>query len=586
MMNEKSKSFVLQVVFQQRADGVHLTAIEAEHQATSGAVKVLGEGHLSVNGHLHQGGRVAESAQRALEVYLKGGIDALCDAISGEFVLLVLERNHVYLIADPCGRVPLYWSIAVSLDGKTHLVVGTSLSEVAKTVESIGRKRLQPDATFLRAFIADVYHLFDVNHQTLSPIEGIQRVPGSYRVELCLSPVKKRLHPYLDVNEIQSEKMDLSTAIIRLSEAIESSVHECFSHGRVAVSLSGGIDSGSLAYFGSEFRKSDCVCLTAGLEKWPEIDETALSARTAKHLGLEFHVVDCSEAFSLCHVEPESVYKYGLPVDMLHENEICMADAASQLGAKVMVFGIGGDEMLGVGHTPGYIWDLIRHGKLGDAFRHVMGWTRRMGVSPIGVLSAARKVVHWSPPAFPPFLAGTQQLLEQLADPAAHSANIIKERVRVWNFDLSRGELWWTRSAIYAPRNVRMLHPLFSREVLEASFAIPQWFIQHPDDYKWIFRELMSAKAPSMQFDPFGGVYDSLIHQGALLDKDRILGYFGEECRLVAYGIVSPDIKDCFETYWRDFTVLQWAPSGSGYWWWNAISTEMWLRGFEEVHSN
>lgn len=129
-------------------------------------------------------------------------------------------------------------------------------------------------------------------------------------------------------------------------------------------------------------------------------------------------------------------------------------------------------------------------------------------------------IIPWSPPALPPFLAGTQQLVEQLADPAAHAANSIKERVRVWNFDLSRGELWWTRSAIYAPRNIQMLHPLFSREVLEASFAIPQWFIQHPDDYKWIFRELMNSKVPGMQFDPFGGVYDSLIHRGAILDKD------------------------------------------------------------------
>ena len=499
--------------------------------------------------------------------------------------MLVLERNHVYLIADLLGIMPLYWSIINRLNGEPHLVVGTSLSEVAKAVKSIDGKQLQPDATFLRAFIADVNYTFDVNHRTLSPIEGIQRVPGSYWVELCLSPVRKRLHPYLDVNEIQSEKMDLSTAIIRLSEAIESSVHECFSHGRVAVSLSGGIDSGSLAYFGSEFRKSDCVCLTAGLEKWPEIDETALSARTAKHLGLEFHVVDCSEALPFSEIEPESVYKYGLPVDMYHKSEVYRIDAASQLGAKVMIFGLGADEMLGIRHTPGYIWDLIRQGKLGDAFRHVMGWTRRMGVSPIGVLSAARKVVHWSPPAFPPFLAGTQQLLEQLADPAAHSANIIKERVRVWNSGLTTSESWWARAAICATRNIQILHPFLSREVVEASFAIPQWFIQHPDEYKWLLKQVMQLRVPEMRFGEVPTGDGFMMRHGIRRVKEKFLDYFGNTCRLITYGIVSSDIQNYIQEFTLDPDLFERSLGGTGYWLWNTISTEMWLRGFEEERS-
>ena len=277
-----------------------------------------------------------------------------------------------------CGIVPLYWGTTDSPEGETHIAVSTSLAEVAKTLCSIGSKRLEPNKMFFAAFIADVPHLLDANHQTSCPLEGIDRVPGSFRVELDLSTGKKVAQRYWDMNQIQTQQMDLPTALLTLSEALEASVQECFSHGQVAISLSGGIDSGSLAYFASEYSKSECVCLTAGLDQWPEINETPLAARTAKQLGLELHVVDCNEALPFATIEPELVYKYGLPVDILHQSEVCTAEVAKQLGVKVMVYGSGGDGLFGIGHTPGYIWDMVRSGKFGGALSHLNGWMRRI----------------------------------------------------------------------------------------------------------------------------------------------------------------------------------------------------------------
>ena len=586
MMDKKSNLTDLRVVFQQRADGVHLPLIESEYQSEKDSVKVTCTGHLSVNGHLHQGGTLTESAQRALDVYLKDGIDALCDAISGEFALLVLDRNKLYLIADLSGIVPLYWGTTDNSKGETHVVVSTSLAEVAKTLHSIDGKRLQPNKMFLSAFIADVLHLLDASHQTICPLEGIQRVPGSSRVALDLSTQKEVVQRYWDVNEIQTQQMDLSTAIQTLSDTLEASVRECFSHGKVAISLSGGIDSGSLAYFASEYSKSECICLTAGLDQWPEIDETSLAAKTAKHLGLDLHVVDCNAAFPFATIEPRLVYKYGLPVNILHQSEVCTAEAARQLGANVMVYGSGGDGLFGIGHTPDYISGLVRSAKFADAFRHLNGWMRRLGVSPFGAISAARNSRGWSPPALPPFLAETQGLIDLLVDTARNASNSIKERVRNLNAEFKLSETPWTLSAVYVPRNMRILNPFSTREVIEASFAIPQWFIQHPSEYKWLLRQLMKSKAPEMQFDPVGGYYDSIIRQGAILAQDRIKAYFQEECRLVNYNIVSSlHIKEYIEACWRDLDVLAWSAGGTGFFFWNAISAEMWLRGFEEEYN-
>ena len=573
----------MRVVLQQCNSSIHFSSIESEDQSRSGSVRVICNGHLSVNGHLHQGGTLTESTKRALDVYLKGGIDSLCDAVSGEFALLVLDQNKLYLIADLSGIVPLYWGTTKNAEGETHVVISTSLAEVAETLRSIDGKQLQPNKMFLSAFIADVLHLLDASHQTISPLEGIQRVPGSSRVELDLSTQKEVVQRYWDVNNIQTQQMDLSTAIQTLSDALEASVRECFSHGQVAISLSGGIDSGSLAYFASEYDKSQCVCLTAGLNQWPEIDETPLASRTAKHLGLDLHVVDCNAAFPFCEIEPQLVYKYGLPVNMFHEGEKRRIEAAKQLGAEVLIYGVGADELLGVGHTPDYIWDLVRSAKFGDALSHLNGWMCRLGVSPFGAISAARTSRYWSLPSLPPFLTETQGFFDHLVDTAVDSPNSIKERVRLWNSGLTTSESWWTRAAICIPRNMKILHPLLLREVVEASFAIPQWFIQHPSEYKWILNRIMEFKFPDMQFKRVPNGYGVIMQRGVRLVSDQLLDYFGDSCRLIADGVITSDSKDYLQGFIQEPELFERSLDGSGYWLWNMISAEMWLRGFEEV---
>ena len=573
----------MRVLLRQCSNSIHFSSIESEYQSESGSVSVISAGHLSVNGHLHQGGTLTESAQRALDVYLKGGIASLCDSVSGEFALLILDRNKLYLIADLCGILPLYWGTTKNAEGETHVVVSTSLAEVAKTLHLIGGKRLQPNKMFLSAFIADVLHLLDVRHQTISPLEGIQRVPGSSRVELDLLTEREVVQRYWDVNEIQTQQMDLSTAIQTLSDALEASVRECFSHGQVAISLSGGIDSGSLAFFASEYSKSECICLTAGLDQWPEIDETPLASRTAKHLGLDLHVVDCNDAFPFAVIEPRLVYKYGLPVNMFHEGERRRIEAAQQLGAGVLIYGVGADELLGIGHTPGYIWDLVRSAQFGDALSHLNGWMRRLGVSPFGAISAARSSRYWSLPSLPPFLTDTHGFFDRLADTAQNSPNSIKERVRLWNLGLTTSESWWTRTAICVPRNMKILHPLLLREVVEASFAIPQWFIQHPSEYKWILNRIMEFKFPDMQFKGVPNGYGIIMRRGIRLVRDQLLDYFGDSCRLIADGIITSDSKDYLQGFIQEPELFERSLDGSGYWLWNMISAEMWLRGFEEV---
>lgn len=96
----------------------------------------------------------------------------------------------------------------------------------------------------------------------------------------------------------------------------------------------------------------------------------------------------------------------------------------------------------------------------------------------------------------------------------------------------------------------------------------------------------MKSKASEMQFDAVGGYYDSIIRQGAILAQDGLRTYFEEECRLVNYNIVSSlHIKEYIEACWRDLDVLVWSAGGTGFFFWNAISAEMWLRGFEEEYN-
>lgn len=572
----------MQLVIRHSEGRTHIARLAAEQRAAQGPVAILAEGHLSVEQHLRHGGSVEEGAQRALEIYLTQGLDRLCQALSGEFALVIVDGQRLHLIADILDNVPLYWGDAPLPRGGALVSVGTRLSDVAEEMAAEAGKRCQPDRRFLTAFICNAVHL--LQHAFRTPLEGVRRVPGGHLVTLDLETGSREARRYWAPGRIDPIPMDVPASIERLDETMQGAVQECFAHGSMAISLSGGLDSGSVAAYASRIAPEQTHCLTIGLQRWTTIPEEKFARQNAQAAGLALRVVHCDDVVPFRRFDPRTVYSHGLPVNILAEYHHRLAETAQGLGARVMVDGDGGDEFFGIGHAPAYLWELIRAGRVGTAALHLRGWCGKLGVSPLGILRDGLRRRTAPRPTLPPWLLLGQETAALFSDPIPPARASVADRMQAHQMRVNVTENWWNRNAVYASRNMRVLHPLRARDLAELTYALPQWILQNPADYKWLQRTLMRQKFPHIPFEPVNHDYSFLICHGLNLAKERLMSYFEDHCRLIAQGIATPLIRDFIRGYLRDPAGAEdWLDDGPEILAQNSLFAEMWLRGHEET---
>lgn len=566
--------------YENRTQMLHIAAEQSEMNA---AVAVFLEGHFSIERHLQNGGSPAEGAGRALEMYLKRGMDALCEVISGEFALVILDGTKLTLVTDILDNVPLYWGEAPLPRGGRVVCVGTNLAAVAEQLALAGRRRCVPDKLFLTAHLVSATHL--LLHTLRTPLEGIQRVPGGHYVKLDLEYGTRMITRYWDPAAISPMQIDVPAAIERLDSILEGVVRECFAYGPVGISVSGGLDSGSVAAYASRIAPKQTHCLTLGSERWRTIPEEKFAQQNVESMGLELHVVNVDEIIPFRQFEPKTIYTYGLPVNILAEYHHLLADTAQSLGAVTMLDGDGGDEFFGVGHAPVYLLDLLRAGWVGCALRHLRSWHKFQAVSPLNILYQTWRRPHEPLPRLRPWLRRARETAALFANPAGHAPPQLAGRVRANYVRMNLTENWWSSGAVYGPRNMKLLHPLRAREIAELTYAVPQWILQNPAEYKWLLRKTVRMHFPRTPFEPVNNDYSHLITHGVRLAKDRLMSYFTDNCRLVAHGITTEEICDFVRMYLRDPAGSEhWAPDGEEVVGQTALFAEMWLRGYEEVY--
>ncbi len=556
---------------------------EAEWVAASGAMAVCASGHLSVAGHLRLGGSPDEGAERALALYRERGRDVLLESVSGEFALAILDSGRLVLVADILNNVPLYWGETRSPLGDCVLCVGTGLAEVAEALALEGGARCVPDKLFLTGYLSSTVHL--LQHTLRTPLDGVSRVPGGHAVTLDLEGGTRQVRNYWDPASLTALKSDVPEAVERLDEILEGAVRECFAHGPVAISTSGGLDSGTVAAYAGRVAPDRTVCLTLGSQRWPTIPEDRYARRNAEGAGLSVHVVDCDDAQPFRQFDPASVYLGGLPANILAEFHHRLADRAQALGAATTLDGDGGDEFFGIGHLPVYLRDLARAGDWRRAVEHLQGWNRRLVVSPLSVAYQALRPSLSPLPRLQPWLLRATETAALLRDPLVGAPAALAGRLRIHQLRVDLTENWWSSRVVYAPRGMRLLHPLRAREVAELTYALPQWILQHPGDYKWLLRQTARLKFPQIPFEPVNSDYSHLITHGVRLERDRFRSYFQDDCRLVAHGIAGPEIRDFVGGYLRDPAGEDdWSADGMAVVGQVALFAELWLRGYEEVY--
>jgi len=283
-------------------------------------------GQLESRGHVF---RTTSDTEVLLAAWATWGAAAL-DRLHGMFAFVIWDASTRRLIAvrDRLGEKPLfYWQ-----DDKRFVFA----SEIKALLELLpGRPRLSPAAidTFL-------HYQYVIEPQT--PIEHVHKLPGGHLLEIGADAWTATPRAYWDISRVPPIDADPASCLRdALERAIELTLR---SDADVGLALSGGLDSAVIAALASRKRPS-LAAFTVGYPGHPPFDERHVARQLADRLGVPFVSGELpTDEFAAFF--PELVSAIDEPIsDVAGYGHYAVAKLAASHGAKVLLTGIGGDEL-------------------------------------------------------------------------------------------------------------------------------------------------------------------------------------------------------------------------------------------------
>jgi len=282
--------------------------------------------------------RSTSDTEVLLHLYAEYG-EAMLEKLRGMFAFAIWDgaKKSLFLARDPFGIKPLYWAD----DDKTF----RAASQV-KALLAGGQMDTSPEPAghvgfFLWGHIPAPYTLY----------RGIRNLPAGH----CLTVDahgKKRLRAYCNIPDILAEaERQMTENGHQNSDFLRSALRDSVRHHLVAdvpvgVFLSSGLDSSTLTALASEFG-GQLRTVTLGFEEYKGTasDETSLAEEVARRYGTNHQTIwvtrkdfenDLDRLFhSMDQPSCDGVNSYFI------------SKAAAQVGLKVVLSGLGGDELFG-----------------------------------------------------------------------------------------------------------------------------------------------------------------------------------------------------------------------------------------------
>lgn len=270
------------------------------------------------------------SADNIISLYEQYGNECV-KYLQGAFAFCLYdEKNQKLLVARDClGIRQMYYA---------HLpegvVFGSNLSDVLNHVRHPQIRVHELAQPIRHNYPIDLQHTW---------IEQIKRLrAGEYAV---VDADGLRTYTYWKRDHTPTFRGTKQQAIEQVRQLIRNSVKRCMqSDEPVAVLLSGGIDSTSLALFAKECQKEVHV-LSAGYKGQYACDERSVAKRFAEEHGLIYHEVEL-DAADFQQLFDEYVPHIDEPCfDVSSMSQYALYKKAAEMGFKVILSGLGGDEL-------------------------------------------------------------------------------------------------------------------------------------------------------------------------------------------------------------------------------------------------
>lgn len=276
-----------------------------------------------------------------LQMYATRG-ESMLSALRGMFAFALWDarKNAMLLARDPYGIKPLYYAD----DGWTCRVA----SQV-KALLAGGKVSTDPEPAGIVGF-----HLFGHVPEPFTLYQEIRSVPaGSFLWVNDLGASEPQ--QYFSIAKVWADASSGSSPfekggqgdLLCRAALLDSVRHHLVADVPVGAFLSGGIDSGALVGLMRDAGQQDIQTITIAFDEFigREEDEAPLAVQTARHYGVQHQIRRVTER-EFHEDLPKILAAMDQPtIDGI--NTWFIAKATKEMGLKVAISGLGGDELFG-----------------------------------------------------------------------------------------------------------------------------------------------------------------------------------------------------------------------------------------------
>ncbi|HAZ48930.1 MAG TPA: asparagine synthase (glutamine-hydrolyzing) [Cyanobacteria bacterium UBA11371] len=266
-----------------------------------------------------------------LAAYAEWGVSCL-EKLRGMYGFGIWDREtkKLFIARDRTGEKPLYY---------WHDENGFYFASELKSLLT-----LLPETPKLDPVAIDLYVHYQYVPEPLTPLVGVVKLPAAHYLLLDLENWGN-IEPqcYWNLEKIPPIEGDPVTLIRQeLDRSIELTLR---SDVPIAIALSGGLDSGAIAALAAPKYKDTLRAFSIGYPGRPEFDERDQAEQMAEYLGLPFESIELTVE-DLVNFFPSLIAASDDPVaDSAAYGHYSVMKLAASRGVKVMLTGIGGDEL-------------------------------------------------------------------------------------------------------------------------------------------------------------------------------------------------------------------------------------------------
>jgi asparagine synthase (glutamine-hydrolysing) len=355
-----------------RLGHTRLAIIDLEESANQPMISINGENVIVFNGEIYNYVELRAELEEngllfatnsdtevILNAYQHWGIECLA-RFRGMFAFAIW--NHVskelFMARDRYGEKPLFVDIQ-----EDKLVFASELKAILQVID----RETAIDLDSLKSYL---HYQYIPEPQT--PILGIVKLPPAHYAQISEASFEWNPIPYWNIETCADDSLELhADRNAQIYAAIEDSVSICMrSDVPVGIALSGGIDSGVIAAIAQRASSKKLMAFSVGYPGHPNYDEREKAKVLADHLGMEFIEIEISVDDFVDEFE-DLVNALDEPIaDPAAYAHFSIPRAASQYGVKVLLSGLGSDEIFwgyewvrksAIGEEPNFIKQKLGH---------------------------------------------------------------------------------------------------------------------------------------------------------------------------------------------------------------------------------